>query len=47
MESADIRVIHLHFMHNADQIQLQKSGILMISNGLINVLSIRERNVRH
>ena len=46
-ESADIRVIRLLFMLNADQIQLQKSGILMILNGLTSVLSIRERNVRH
>lgn len=35
MESADIRVIHLHFIQNADQIQLRKSGISMILNGLI------------
>ena len=46
MESADIRVILLHFMQNADQIQLRKSGISMILNGLINVLSIRGRNAR-
>ena len=39
--------IHLHFMQNADQIQLRKSGISMILNGLINVLSIRGRNARH
>ena len=45
--SADIRVILLHFMQNADQIQLRKSGISMILNGLINVLSIRGRNARH
>ena len=46
MENAVIKVIHLHFIQNADQRQPQKYGISMILNGQIKDLLIRERKNR-